>query len=107
MKYCTTSSSLSREIQPEGIGQEQSRTSWNNTKYPWTLNILFQSLKIHLKRAKKCALETLQTQQRKHSKMERLEYQELKIQDYFLLPGLEVKQARKVKYHNEREGVSL
>ena len=39
-----SSLSLSREIKPEEIGQKL-----RNTKYPWTLNILFQGLKILLK----------------------------------------------------------
>ena len=47
-------------------------------------------------KAKQCALKYLKTEQGKHSKMKNLEYNELKLQPYFILCGLKIEQARNI-----------
>ena len=55
------------------------------------------STKHYLKKiGREKTLSQLLLQKGKHSKMKNLEYTELKIQDYFLLPGIRVDQARNI-----------
>ena len=46
--------------------------------------------------AKKNALRILKEKQAKHTKIQNVEYSELKIQEYFLLPGIKVDEARNI-----------
>ena len=48
------------------------------------------------KQAKKNALRISKEKQAKHTKMKNVECSELKIQEYFLLPGIKVDEARNV-----------
>ena len=92
-------------------------TQWNNpTKGDWTetvkknlaefgfteeyeflKNISKLSFKNTLKKkAKEVALDELLEKKSKHSKMDNVSYSELAIQDYFLLPGINVEEIRSV-----------
>ena len=48
------------------------------------------------KKAREIALERLLEMKVKHSKMNNLEYSELKLQEYFKLPGIRIEQVREV-----------
>ena len=48
------------------------------------------------KKAREIAFESLVEMKVKHSKMNNLEYKELKLQEYFQLPGIRIEQVRKI-----------
>ena len=68
-----------------------------NEEYEFLKNISKLSFKnILKKKAKEVALDELLEKQSKHSKMDNVSYSELAIQDYFLLPGINVEEIRSV-----------
>ena len=68
-----------------------------NEEYEFLKNISKLSFKNTLKKkAKEVALDELLEKQSKHSKMDNVSYSELAIQDYFLLPGINVEEIRSV-----------